>query len=48
VAPFFFCALFDQLRTIDKCRIRRVFGGVSAAEVAETDDVSRLFLGLDG
>ena len=39
-------ALIDQLRTIDKRRIRAVFGSISEAEMAAVDEGLRLFLGL--
>jgi mRNA interferase MazF len=39
-------ALVDQLRSVDKQRIRRVFGRISPAELAEIDDGAALFLGL--
>lgn len=39
-------ALVDQLRAIDKRRVTRAFGAVSAAELAAIDDGIRLFLGL--
>ena len=39
-------ALIDQLRTVDKRRINRVFGVVSPQELAAVDDGLRLFLGL--
>jgi mRNA-degrading endonuclease toxin of MazEF toxin-antitoxin module len=39
-------ALIDQLRSIDKRRIRRVFGGVTSAELANIDQGLELFLGL--
>jgi mRNA interferase MazF len=39
-------ALIDQLRSIDKSRVIRLFGEVSADELAEIDDGLRLFLGL--
>ena len=39
-------ALVDHLRSIDKRRIRRVFGEVSAAELAGIDLGLELFLGL--
>ena len=39
-------ALIDQLRTIDKRRVSRVFGVVSHEELASIDDGMRLFLGL--
>ena len=39
-------ALLDQLRSVDKQRIRRVFGRVSPAELAGIDEGAALFLGL--
>lgn len=39
-------ALIDQVRSVDKRRIERVFGRVSAAELAAIDEGLRLFLGL--
>ena len=39
-------ALIDQLRTVDKRRVDRVFGVVSPDELAAIDDGLRLFLGL--
>ena len=38
--------LVDHLRSIDKRRIRRVFGQVSANELADIDQGLELFLGL--
>jgi mRNA-degrading endonuclease toxin of MazEF toxin-antitoxin module len=38
--------LVDHLRSIDKRRIRRIFGQVSASELADIDQGLRLFLGL--
>ena len=40
------CALIDHLRSVDKRRIRRVFGRLSTAEVASIDQGLQLFLGL--
>ena len=40
-------ALIDQLRAIDKRRIRRVFGRLSDNELSSIDEGLRLFLGLD-
>lgn len=40
-------ALVDQLRSVDKRRIRRVFGRVSPDELRAVDLGLRLFLGLD-
>jgi mRNA-degrading endonuclease toxin of MazEF toxin-antitoxin module len=39
-------ALIDQLRTIDKRRVIRVFGVISPNELAAIDDGLQLFLGL--
>ncbi len=39
-------ALVDHLRSIDKRRIRRVYGVVSAEDLAALDEALRLFLGL--
>lgn len=39
-------ALVDQLRSVDKRRIRRVFGSVTAAELGAVDEGMRMFLGL--
>ncbi|MDP2954881.1 MAG: type II toxin-antitoxin system PemK/MazF family toxin [Longimicrobiales bacterium] len=39
-------ALIDQLRSIDKRRIRRVFGRVTKDELAAVDQGLELFLGL--
>jgi mRNA interferase MazF len=39
-------ALIDQLRSVDKRRILRVFGAVSSSEVAALDEGLALFLGL--
>lgn len=41
-------ALIDHLRSIDKRRIRRVFGRVAEIELAEVDQGLELFLGLTG
>jgi len=40
-------ALVDQLRSIDKRRIRRGYGQVSDAELAAVDEGLRLYLGLE-
>jgi mRNA interferase MazF len=40
-------ALVDQVRSIDKQRIRRRYGRVSAAELAAIDNGLLLYLGLD-
>jgi mRNA interferase MazF len=39
-------ALVDQIRSVDKRRITRVFGKLSADEAAAIDEGLRLFLGL--
>ena len=39
-------ALIDHLRSIDKRRIRRLFGQVSSSELAGIDQGLELFLGL--
>ena len=39
-------ALVDHLRSIDKRRIRRMFGQVSSGELANIDQALELFLGL--
>lgn len=39
-------ALIDHLRSIDKRRIRRVFGAITQEEMATLDDGMILFLGL--
>lgn len=39
-------ALIDHLRSVDKRRIRRVFGVISRSEVAALDEGLALFLGL--
>jgi mRNA interferase MazF len=40
------CALLDHIRAIDKRRVRRVFGRVSAGELAAIDQGLELFLSL--
>ena len=40
-------ALVDHLRSIDKRRIRRIFGQVSPSELATIDQGLELFLGLE-
>jgi mRNA interferase MazF len=40
-------ALIDHLRSVDKRRIRRVFGRVAMDELACVDQGLQLFLGLD-
>ena len=39
-------ALTDQVRSVDKRRIRRVFGQLSPTELASVDEGLSLFLGL--
>lgn len=39
-------ALVDQLRSVDKQRIRRVLGRISRSELAAIDEGATLFLGL--
>jgi mRNA interferase MazF len=41
-------ALVDHLRSIDKRRIRRVFGRIATDELAAVDQGLELFLGLTG
>ena len=41
------CALVDQLRSVDKRRIRRLFGRITLEELAAVDQGLLLFLGLD-
>ena len=41
-------ALTDQLRSIDKRRIRRVFGELAREEMAAVDEGLAAFLGLGG
>ena len=41
-------ALIDHLRSIDKRRIRRVFGSMTRDEIAAVDQGLELFLGLAG
>jgi len=41
-------ALIDHLRSIDKRRIRRMFGRISQDELASLDQGLELFLGLAG
>ncbi len=41
-------ALLDQIRTIDKRRVRKVFGRIAAEEMELIDDGLALFLGLRG
>lgn len=39
-------ALVDQIRSVDKRRIQRVFGSVSQSEITAIDEGLALFLGL--
>jgi mRNA interferase MazF len=39
-------ALLDQIRTVDKRRVRRVFGKIPPEELAAVDEGLRLLLGL--
>jgi mRNA interferase MazF len=41
-------ALVDQIRSVDKRRIRSVFGRVTKEELASVDEGLELFLGLGG
>jgi mRNA interferase MazF len=41
-------ALVDHIRSIDKRRIRRMFGQVSPSELASIDQGLELFLGISG
>jgi mRNA interferase MazF len=41
-------ALIDHLRSIDKRRLRRVFGLLAKDELAAVDQGLQLFLGLEG
>lgn len=41
-------ALVDQVRSIDKRRVRRVYGAVSDKELASIEDGLCLYLGLNG
>ena len=41
-------ALLDQIRTIDKRRVRKVFGTIAADELMAIDDGLALLLGLRG
>lgn len=40
-------ALVDQLRSVDKARVRRMFGPVSRQELTAIDLGLRLYLGID-
>ena len=39
-------ALIDHLRSVEKRRVRRVFGRLPAGEIAALDEGLTLFLGL--
>jgi mRNA-degrading endonuclease toxin of MazEF toxin-antitoxin module len=39
-------ALVDQLRSVDKRRITRVFGSVASRELAAIEEGMKLFLGM--
>lgn len=41
-------ALIDQLRSVDKRRVTRIFGRVTAFELDNIDEGVRLYLGLSG
>lgn len=41
-------ALLDQVRTIDKRRVRKLFARITAEELEAVDDGLKLFLGLGG
>ena len=41
-------ALIDHLRSVDKRRVRRVYGELAAEEIAAIDEGLTLFLGLGG
>jgi mRNA interferase MazF len=41
-------ALIDHLRSIDKRRVRRVFGALTTEEIGALDEGLATFLGLDG
>jgi mRNA interferase MazF len=40
-------ALIDQIRSVDKRRVRRAYGKVAAEEIRAIDEGLKLFLGLD-
>ncbi len=40
------CALIDHLRSVDKRRVRRLFGQILSDEMTAVDDGLALFLGL--
>jgi mRNA interferase MazF len=42
------CALIDQVRAIDKHRVRRVYGRITPDEIEALDNGLCLFLGLPG
>jgi mRNA-degrading endonuclease toxin of MazEF toxin-antitoxin module len=42
------CALLDQLRSVDKRRVRRIFGEVARGELEAIDEGLLLLLGLEG
>jgi mRNA interferase MazF len=42
------CALIDQLRSIDKRRVRRVYGELTSEEMIAVDEGLATFLGLGG
>ena len=41
-------ALVDQIRSVDKRRVRSVFGRIASMEMDAIDDAIRLYLGLRG
>ncbi len=41
-------ALIDHLRSVDKRRVRRLFGGIRVEEMTSIDEGLALFLGLGG
>ena len=41
-------ALVDQVRTVDKRRVRKIFATIAPEELAAVDEGLRLFLGLPG
>jgi mRNA interferase MazF len=41
------CALVDHVRSIDKRRVRRIYGNVGSEALEQIDDALGLFLGLD-
>jgi len=40
------CALIDHIRSVDKRRVRRVYGAVTPGEIDAIDEGLMLFLGL--